>query len=291
MTESRNTADSPNPGIATQPEKDALNQVKVNSFTVVPTTVAPFGTVTATWDVTIPQTQFDITLVLHNQPVGGTGTKTFKLSTQSDSFPLMAVINDPPLPFASRILKTIRVAVNSGGCQELDLPASAVTVPLKESLDSVFSSSGNFTLNSGGSVVTAGSDGLVDIHVPLTINVPDWFDADMDIHIQLTITGADGHVFVAAPVVDPQVNFSLLSNLLSFGCTDAIGAGMTKMAYAFLERTVDDELRPAVQQKIVDLVNSFLGTLQNNDPQKRTFFMSTLFFSAARGLNITGCPQ
>src|SRR6516162_5189748 len=111
MTESRNTADSPNPGIATQPEKDALNQVKVNSFTVVPTTVAPFGTVTATWDVTIPQTQFDITLVLHNQPVGGTGTKTFKLSTQSDSFPLMAFINDPPLPFASRMLKTIRVAV------------------------------------------------------------------------------------------------------------------------------------------------------------------------------------
>ena len=113
----------------------------------------------------------------------------------------------------------------------------------------------------------------------------------MDIHIQLTITGADGHVFVAAPVVDPQVSFSLLSNLLSFGCTDAIGAGMTKMAYAFLERMVDDELRPRVEQAIVDQVNSFLSTLQNNDPQKRTFFMSTLFFSAARGLVITGCPQ
>jgi hypothetical protein len=188
-------------------------------------------------------------------------------------------------------LKSIPVTVNSGGCQDQDLPASVVTVPLKNALDSAFSSTDNFTVKDGGAVVTAGSNGLVDIHVPITINVPDWFDADMDIHIQLTITGADGHVFVLAPVVDPQVNFSLLSNLLSFGCTEAVGLGMTKMAYAFLERMVDTELRPTLQQKIVDQVNSFLGTLQANDPDKRTFFMSTLFFSAVRGLSITGCPQ
>ena len=286
MTDSRSPV-----GIPTQAEKDALKQVRVNSFSVVPTTVAPFGTVTATWDVTIPDTAFDIALILHNQPVGGTGTKTFRLATQSESFALSAVINDPPLPFASRMLKTIRVGVNSAGCQDQPLPASAVTVPLKETLDSVFSSGDNFTLKDGGSDVTAGDDGLVDIHVPLTIDVPDWFDADMDIHIQLTITGADGHVFVAVPVVDPQVNFSLLSNLASLGCTDAIGSGMTKMAYAFLERMVDAELRPVVEQRIVDQVNSFLTTLQNNDPQKRTFVMSTLIFSAARGLIITGCPQ
>jgi hypothetical protein len=278
-------------GIPTKAETDALKQVTVNSFTVVPARVSPFGTVTATWDVTIPETGFEITLVLHNQTVAAAGTKTFKLATQSDSFVLRAVINDPPLPFASRLLKTIQVVVNTGDCQDVDVPASAVTEPLKEELDSVFSSTDNFTLKDGGSVVTAGADGLVDIHVPLTINVPDWFDADMDIHIQLTIAGADGHVFVAAPVVDPQVNFSLLSNLLSFGCTEAVGLGMTKMAYVFLERIVDEELRPRVEQKIVDQVNSFLGILQNNDPQKRAFFMSTLTLSAGRGLIITGCPQ
>ena len=278
-------------GIPTKADTDALKQVEVNSFTVVPRNVSPFGTVTATWDVTIPESAFDITLVLHNQTVAATGTKTFKLATQSDSFALRAVINDPPLPFASRLLKTIQVVVNTGDCQELNVPASAVTDPLKAELDSVFSSTDDFTLNDGGSVVTAGSDGLVDIHVPLTINVPDWFDADMDIHIQLTINGANGHVFVAAPVVDPQVSFSLLSNLASFGCTEAVGLGMTKMASVFLERIVDEELRPRVEQKIVEQVNSFLALLQNNDPQRRAFFMSTLTLSAGRGLIITGCPQ
>jgi hypothetical protein len=39
---------SPN---ATQGENDALKEVKLNQFIVVPTKVAPFGTVTATWDV------------------------------------------------------------------------------------------------------------------------------------------------------------------------------------------------------------------------------------------------
>ena len=66
-------------GIPTQPEMMPLNQVEVNSFTVVPRNVSPFGTVTATWDVTIPETAFEITLVLHNQQVAATGTKTFSL--------------------------------------------------------------------------------------------------------------------------------------------------------------------------------------------------------------------
>ena len=101
-----------NPQIPTAPETEALKTVKVNSFTVVPTTVAPYGTVTATWDVTIPQTDFEITLALHNQPVSSTGTKTFKLATQREAFALTAVITEPQ--FASRILKAIQVQVNSG---------------------------------------------------------------------------------------------------------------------------------------------------------------------------------
>ena len=188
-------------------------------------------------------------------------------------------------------MKSVPVLVNATDCQDEGLPASAVTVSLKDAMDAAFRSGGNFTLKPCGSTVNAGTDGLVEIHVPITIDVPDWFDADMDIHLQLTISGADGHVFVAAPVVDPQVHWSLLSNLASLGCTDAIGSGMTQISKAFLERIVDEEIRPTVTQAIVDQVNVFLTTLHNNDAQKRTFVMSTLIFSANEGLLITGCPQ
>lgn len=295
MTNPGRPGEPGNPGHSpheTQAEKDALNKVKLNNFTVVPTKVAPYGTVTATWNATVPNTQFDIVIRLNGQDVANTGAQTFNLATQRENFSLAAVIDDgPPVPPAARILKTVAVSVTTTDCQEEGLPSSAVTVPLKDVLDGAFSGGGNFTLNDGGSTVTAGADGLVDIHVPITVDVPDWFDADMDIHIQLTITGADGHVFVAAPVVDPQVHWSPGSNMASLGCTDAIGIALTKMSYAFLERIVDNELRPTVTQKIEDQVNMFLTTLQNNDPQQRTFVMTTLIFSANEGLLITGCPQ
>ena len=62
-------------------------------------------------------------------------------------------------------------------------------------------------------------------------------------------------------------------------------------ANARLKEKYHQEIRPALTQAIVDQVNAFLTTLQNNDAQKRTFVMSTLIFSANEGLLITGCPQ
>ena len=87
------------------------------------------------------------------------------------------------------------------------------------------------------------------------------------------------------------MSWSLLSNLATLGCTSAIGTGMTKISYAFLERIVDNEIRPAVEQQLEDVVKTFLTTFQNNDPLQRTFVMTTLLFSGSRGLLITGCPQ
>jgi len=274
----------------TQAEKDALNKVKLNSFTVVPAKVDPYGTVTATWNVTVPNTQFDITISLNGQEVANTGSKTFTVA-QRTNFTLAAGINDPPLPLAARILKSVIVLVNTSDCQETGVSAATFTAKLKDAMDAAFSGGGNFSLKDGGSTVTAGDAGLVDIHVPITIDVPDWFDADMDIHIELTLSGADGHVFVAAPVVDPTASFSGLSGVLSGGCSDAVSTGMTKMAYAFLERIVDNELRPAVTQQIEDQLNQFTAFLGNNDPQHRTFAMTSLIFSANEGLLITACPQ
>ncbi len=275
-------------GPATQAEKDALKQVKLKSFGVTPMKVSPFGSAIVTWDTTVPNTGFDIVIALNGQAVANTGSMRVTLEDQTKTFSLAAVIDDPR---ASRILRSIPLIVNLTDCQTATAPASVVTVPLKEAMDGAFSGGGSFSLKDGGSVVTAGPDGLVDIRVPIAIDVPDWFDADMDIHIQLTIRGAGGRVFVTAPLVDPQVSWSLLSNIASFGCTDKIGNGMTKISHVFLERIVDNEIRPVVQQSMEGAVNTFLTTFHNNDPQQRTFVMTTLFFSVSRGLEITGCPQ
>ena len=107
----------------------------------------------------------------------------------------------------------------------------------------------------------------------------------------MTITGANQQVFVAAPVVDPQVSWSLLSNLLSLGCTDLVSSGMTQLSKVFVELLVDQQLRPFVTQLLVDTVNSVISMLEQNDPGHRTFVMTSLIFSAEEGLLITACPK
>src|ERR1700758_1274300 len=66
------------PRVETQAEKDALNKVKLNKFMVVPAKVDPYGTVTATWDVTVPNTEFEIVVTLNGQEVANTGSKTLQ---------------------------------------------------------------------------------------------------------------------------------------------------------------------------------------------------------------------
>jgi hypothetical protein len=275
--------------MTTPGEREALSKVKLHKFGVVPIKVPIFGTVTASWDVTIPtDTAFDIDLTLNGETVAPEGSETFTLAQQT-LFVLRASISDDPT--VTRLLKQQSVAVDTSDCKTQPFPASLVTEPVKAAFDSALSGGGNFSLKPGGTSVTPGDAGLVDIHVPIAIDVPDWFDADMDIHIQLTITGTDQQVFVAAPVVDPQVSWSLLSNLLSFGCSDLVSSGMTQLSKVFLELIVDRQLRPFVTQLLVDIVNSFISMLEQNDPGHRTFVMTSLIFSAAEGLLITACPK
>lgn len=285
-------APSIEPHVPTPAETAALKKVKLNSFTVLPTSATPDSTVTATWNVTVPNTEFDILISLNGQEVATSGSKTFTV-TQRTTFSLAAVImKDSGIPFAARTLKSDIVIVNTSDCQDHPpIPAAVVTGLIKSKIDAAFSGSDDFSLGDGGSTVTAGSNGLVDIHIPVTINVPDWFDADMDFHIQLNISGAQGHVIVTAPVVDPTGSFPFLSDVLSGGCSDAVSTGMTKMAYAFLERIVDNEFRPTVEQAIEDQIDTFTAQCQNTDPQHRTFAMTTLLFNANEGLLITACPQ
>jgi len=278
------------PGLV-QKERDALKKVKVVKFGVTPIKVDPFSTVTATWNVTVPtDTGFDIFVKLQNQAVAPSGSKTIQVASSNIDVQLGAAIVDDPT--VGVVLRGLPVVVNTSDCQTTPfIPASLVTTPIKNVLDAAFGGGGNFSLKPGGSTVTAGNGGLVDIQIPIAIDVPNWFDADMNIHIQLTIAGGNGKVFVAAPVVDPQVNWSLLSNLLTFGCTDAIGSGMSQISKVFLEHIVDAELRPTITQELQSQVDSFVASLEQNDPQHRTFVMTSLLFTATSGLQITACPK
>jgi hypothetical protein len=270
-----------------QNERDALAQVVLRTFTMNPLSVAPFGTTTANWNVTIPPNlPFEIVIKLNGQIVPPIGSQSFQL-IQPTQFNLTAVIADDPT--VGRLLRGWLVRINTSTCNNIEYPSSVLTEPLKEEFDALFSGINRITLKPGGTNVTAGEN-IVTIDVPFTIDVPDWFDGDGNINIQLEVTGAT-KIFVGNVAVNTDVHWSLLSDILSGGGSSWAGTALSQVSNVYLTEIVNAQLVPVIQQNLTNLVNSYTANLQANDPAHRTFVQTSLLYTARYGLQITACPQ
>ena len=213
-------------------------------------------------------------------PLKGTASRTL---SQSTAFTLAAVTDH-----AGRLLRSLNVTVDHSDCQTRVLEAFVITSILKNEFDSRFTGSNKFSLRGDGTEATLGN-GVIIIHVPLTINVPDWFDADMSIDLQLSmVPGKPLGLVVTQTSVD--VDWTFFENLLSLGCGSLVESGMEQMAQAFMRNIAEVEIAPKVQKQFIDQVNSFLASLKNSDPAHREFLPTALILSPA-GFSITGCPK
>jgi hypothetical protein len=266
-----------------QKERAELQKVVLHSFNANPLAVKTFGATALSWNVTLPtDSPFDMSVLLNGKDVAPIGNQTVNL-LQTTVFTLSAATEH-----AGRQLRTLTVRVDASDCRAHTIDPFLITQPLKTEFDTRFGGSSKFSLRGNGTTVTLG-DGTINIDVPLTINVPDWFDADMNINIQLAVSGGS-RVLVTAPVVSADVSWSFFENLLSLGCGDLVQSGMTQMAQAFLSDIVNSELVPKVTQAITDQVNGFITSLQTADPQHRTYVMTLLVLSGG-GLTFTACPK
>jgi hypothetical protein len=266
-----------------QKEREALQQVVLHSFTANPLTVKTLGTVSLSWNVTVPDSSpFDITVKLNGQEVAPVGNAS-RVLTQNTTFTLAAATEH-----AGRQLKTISVHVDATECRSKTIDPFLIMQPLKTEFDNRFSGSSKFKLRGNGTAVTLGN-GTITINVPLEINVPDWFDADMNVFIQLAMRpGAP--LSIVATSVSADVSWSFFENLASLGCGHFVESGMTQMAEAFLSDIVNTELAPKVEEKFKEQVKSFTDGLQAGDPQHRVFAVTALILSAA-GFKFTACPK
>ena len=178
--------------------------------------------------------------------------------------------------------------MDHGECQTRLLEASLIAGILKQQFDSRFTGNSRFSLKGDGTAVTLGS-GVININVPLTINVPDWFDADMSIDLQLGMAGGTP-LSVVVNQTNVSVSWSFFENLLSLGCGNLVESGMEKMAQAFMQNIAESEVAPKIQQQFIDQVNSFLSSLKSADPDHREFLPTALILSPT-GFSIMGCPK
>jgi len=265
--------------------RNALNKITSFSFSVSPLSVPVNGGVTATWHVVLPIVAgFTFVLRLNGEAVAATGTQTF-LVNFTETFTLTASVTADPT--IARTLGAKTVQVSTSDCQTMTVSSALITIPIKTQLEEAFASNSQITLKSGVSVV-AGT-GVINISAPLNINVPDWFDADMTIAIQIDISGGSS-LQVSAPTVNVQVSWGLASNLLSLGCTDLIGSGMTQIAQVLFAHIVNAEIVGPIQSGLTGQVTSFINGLEQSDAQHRTYVMHTLTFDA-NNVTVTACPS
>ena len=263
-------------------ERAALDKVSVKKFGANPRSMPTFGATTVSWDVTVPGGGVDVELTLDNTPVPPIGSQSFSL-LQTRTFKLAARTEH-----TGKSLRSITVTVDSSACQTKVIEAFLVTQVLKSELNARFGGSTKLKLKEPPEVVL--SDGTISMAIRSTINVPDWFDADMNITIQLAVLAGAGAIRVASKGLFVNVKWGFFEHLASLLCTGFAQSGMEQIAKEFLAHIVDAELVPGIANALNDQMTKFVKGLQEADPQHREFVMTSVQVSAA-GVSIRACPK
>lgn len=178
---------------------------------------------------------------------------------------------------------------SSSNCKPESLPSAVITGPLITKLNQAFSGNNQYSIQSQGIAVAAG-DGVVNITIPLSLDVPDFFDANMNITIQLAISGTST-VNVTAPVVDAKVSWGTEATVLSADLTAILGDALSEFATAFMQHIVSAEVIPPIVDGIDSEVQSFIAGLEGGSVLHQSYVLTSVTFSSD-GLGITVCqPQ
>jgi hypothetical protein len=276
-------------GDAGQPagmELAAIPDVSVKSFTATPEAVEEGGASTIAWRVTLPENDLGTELRLNGQIVGMIGQKVFTNLTQSTDFLLSAATETE-----EKLLRRLRVRVDAPDCQwAMPIDPFLIIQQLKVKFDNRFSGSSHFSLRGTGTEVTLDVD-TINIAVPMTILVEDWFNADMDVAIKLSVQGGGGHaVLVLSRGVSLSVSWTFFEHLASLGCTTFVESGMSQLGEVLMANIVDLELAPDVEDAFNDEVNKVLADRQKLDPQQREYEL-TFFELSADGARFKVCPK
>ena len=251
--------------------------VVIRRFIVDPRAVVIGQSATVTWYVTFPENApADTELRLNGQHVTTSGSRSFIL-TQSTNFILSVVMDG-----VETRLTSVSVRVDPTDCKSTTIDPTIITSLLKSEFDTRFSGSDQFSLRDNKTVVTLGN-GTISIFVPVTISVNNWFDADMNITINLSVfqisTSAGSPIKVVASQVSLNVSWSFLENLASLGCTSFVESGMSQIGQAFMANIVNAELLPRIEGGFNDQANQAIAEQETEDTQHRTHVLSSMTLS------------
>ncbi len=270
-------------------EYELLGDIQVVSFTASPPQSQPFQPVTLSWQVALP------TLLHVPVEVGTAGHLTYQTSgsvTVSPDATTQYTLIAQTAIVSRAIPSSVTVTVDGSDCVSGQIDSFLITSQVKQAAEQYFSGSSQFSLGSAGVGVTV-SNAALDITVPLILNVPDWFNADMSMALSVQI-GLRGEapalaLLVTVGSVSVNVSWSWYANLLSADITGAVADGMQQVAQAFLAEIAQAQVVPQIAGQINQQIQASATAAKQNDPAHRMFVLTGLGFTPDE-LSWTLCP-
>jgi hypothetical protein len=274
-------------------EYELLGEIAVLSFTANPDVVELFRTTTLSWSVRLPPAlvapvSFTVVgegPVVTNPGISGSATATPLSNSDYALIAETAIVN--------RQIATVSVRVDTPDCRPQGFPAAAITNLVQATITRLFQGDSNeFSLARSGVIVNSSND-TIFINVPLNLNIPNWFDATMDIAVQIGVgmQGAPPQATVSAWLRNVHVNvdWSWYSDVLSGGCTVAVAAGMEKVSQAFI-RLIAQNSATGIAEELNRLVQVTAAIDRAQDtPERRTYTLTSLDLTSTT-LDMTLCP-
>jgi hypothetical protein len=278
--------DRENGGHIVNNEAAGPQDIQIRRFSVEPRAITIGGGCVVSWHVVFGE-NVDAELHLNGAFVSTFGTKQFQ-PTESTIFKLSAVFPDG----TERGLTSSGVRVDPVDCQNRSISPGLITNPFKQEFDKRFSVPGKVTLRDNGSIVGLG-DNRISISVPVEINVPNWFDADLDLAIELAVrhvsTTGNEPLNVTVHSIDFDVDWSFLENLASLGCGHLVELGMSKLGQVLMENMIATELAPRVTSELNKVATQQRDLVQQQDPLQRPHQFTKVAISPD-GLTFRFCP-
>lgn len=232
-----------------------LNEAVLVAFAAAPNPRPPWDWSTLSWDITLPTTvlpgvHVEVALFGEGeQIVPAQGSRPARPYSEA-TYTLVV-----RTPLAVRQMGQLELGIDFGSCFELPQRIDEVREMIRNEVKRSFPDSGQVTLRETDIGVDFGINSFV-VDVPLTADVPNWFDADIDLTVGFQVFPVAGRVAAAYSFASTNVSFGTASAILSGGCSSAVAKALEASTNGFF----DGFIGPAIARQIRDGVQTGINT-------------------------------
>ena len=256
------------PGPSFDPEQfrqiQLLAEARLVSFTATPPVLAPYGRATLAWDIAMPTTFLPgvhVEAHIQDQEADNQIQASGTLQVQPYSATTFSIYVRTPL--AVRQLGTLALAVDFASCTGVDIFPAVISAIVKGEANKAFPAGGEVSLRGDGASIDIGINAFV-VDIPLEVEVPNWFNADIDVSMGFSMFSEEGRARVKHDFATTRVSFGVASSILSSGVSAVVATALEKQSDAFLNGFIGDVLAERMQAQLADIVAQNLARLNSS---------------------------